>query len=78
MAILSCTHGYDIKCPHSSQWNLTSRSYECAGQKIYICLFDAIKSVFTEICGPEDLSREGKIQNSAMIETIFLHLPTLE
>ncbi|CAG2242268.1 unnamed protein product [Mytilus edulis] len=35
------------------------------GPKIYICLFDLLKSystnktVFTEICGPEDVSREG-------------------
>lgn len=76
VAIFTCTNGYDVKCPHSSQWNFTSRSYECADQKMYICLFDAIKSyaskaVFTEICGSEDLSREGKIQNSAMIKTIF-------
>ncbi|XP_052072079.1 uncharacterized protein LOC127710315 isoform X6 [Mytilus californianus] len=64
VTILTCTNGYDRKCPHSSQWNFTSRSYECSDQKIYICLFDAIKSyaskaVFTASCGPEDLSREG-------------------
>ncbi|XP_076095656.1 uncharacterized protein LOC143066729 [Mytilus galloprovincialis] len=64
VTIFTCTHGYDVKCPHSSHWNFTSKSYECADQKIYICLFDGLKSdaskaVFTERCGPEDLSREG-------------------
>ncbi|CAC5392570.1 unnamed protein product [Mytilus coruscus] len=62
--ILTCTNGYDWKCPHSSQWNLTSRSYGCSDQNIYICLFDAsesigLKVVFTGKCGPLDLSREG-------------------
>ncbi|XP_076098299.1 uncharacterized protein LOC143068263 [Mytilus galloprovincialis] len=59
VTIFSYSNGYDKKCPHSSQWNFTSRSYRCADQKTYICLFDLLKSVFTETCGPEDVSREG-------------------
>lgn len=72
--ILTCTNGYEKKCPHSSQWNFTSRSFECSDQNIYICLFDASesngsKAVFTGKCGHLDLSREGTIQISAMLGT---------
>lgn len=71
LTILTCANGYDIKrydlkCPHASQWNFTSRSYGCSDQKMYLCLLDglesdAAKSLFRGSCGPEDLSREGKI-----------------
>ncbi|VDI28476.1 Hypothetical predicted protein [Mytilus galloprovincialis] len=65
ITIFSYSNGYDQICPHSSQWNFTSSSSRCADQKTYICLFDLLKSkitnktVITETCGHEDVSREG-------------------
>ncbi|CAC5425179.1 unnamed protein product [Mytilus coruscus] len=64
LTILTLTNGFDRKCPHSTQWNFTSRSFGCPDHKAYLCLFDRLKSngakiVFKEKCGLEDISREG-------------------
>ncbi|XP_076095652.1 uncharacterized protein LOC143066726 [Mytilus galloprovincialis] len=64
LTILIYANGYDKKCPNSSQWNFTSKSYGCVDQKIYICLLDGLetndtKTVYTGRCGPADISKEG-------------------